>query len=825
MLARFFVLSLLGASLMSGAALAQTSPPSGEPGLNADAPRQLIIREINVEGVEDVPTRLFIHQTSGLVVGQEVQLPGDPAFAEAIRSIYRLGLYSDVRILDEEVEDGTHLTIVVRQEPLLGEFSIEGTSRRQARDLREKLPLIPGRPVRPGDVERSVQIIEEFFEGRGFRLVDVDVRRSVRNDRVNLSFAVNAGTRIRVGDIEIEGNQQFSDARLRGQMKNTRQNRWWRFWNRGRFDEAGYQEDLDNIIDFYNQRGFFDAHIVSDTTYIMRNGAPQKAVRIELHEGNRFFIRDVDWEGNTVYTDEFLSNALGLEPGDVFNSRRLEQNLFGNRQQSDISALYMNRGYMRFNVQPNIRVSAADSLDLHFDLFEGDLYDFGNIVISGNTKTNEHVIRRELYTVPGERFSREAIQESIRRLGQLNYFNMETLAAGPRVDIDEDRRMVDLVYNVEETGGDQLELSGTWGRWGLVLQLRFSFNNFSAQNMFNREAWRPLPAGDGQRLSMSVQTNGRYYQSYSLSFTEPWLRGRPTPTGFALSYSRIGRNPYAFSLQDAGENSLSTFSSRFFYDQRLRWPDDKFGSSTGIRYQFYDNQDLIFSLPTGISQEITLEQRITRNSLDNPLFPRSGSYVQASLEVAPPIPGFIQYHKWRLQNNWNIPLANRLTFTVGTDHGYIGSLTGDPVQFQRFIVGGSPFETQGAYTYFGSDIVFMRGYPAGVLGPRLAGDPVGGTILNKYTSELRWMAVTSPQLQAAPYLFVDAANTWNDFRSYNPAALYRSAGVGARLVLPIVGMIEVTYGYNFDQFLPINQRHDGSQRWYFQFSLGQGFGL
>jgi outer membrane protein insertion porin family len=822
MLARSVILAIT-AALTVVSVQAQTPLP----GLSTPPPATgtYQIAEVTVEGVPDVATQLFVQQTSGLVTGQQIQLPGDPALAEAIHSIYRLGLYSDVRILHELRDGDVALVIQVQAEPPLGDFSVEGVSRRQQRDIKEKLPLIRGQPVRPGDIDRSVQIIETYFRDRGFEMVDVDVRRSQRTDLVNVSFAVSPGARVEVGRIAITGNEAISDARIRRQMSNTREDRWWRFWSRATFDEQEFQEDIDSVIEYYNRRGFFDAHIVRDTSYVQMDGAPRMIVELQIHEGPQYHIRNIEWEGNTVYTDEFLTGSLGLEPGDVYDAQRLEQNLYGNRQGSDVMALYMNRGYMRFNVMPTIRAVATDSLDIHFDVFEGDLYDFGNITISGNDKTNEHVIRRELYTVPGERFSREAIQESIRRLGQLNYFDMEALAAGPRVEIDEERRVADLNYHVEETGGDQLELSGTWGRWGLVLMLRFSFNNFSAQNLFNTEAWRPLPSGDGQRLAMSIQTNGRYYQSYSLSFTEPWFRGRPTPIGFALSFSHIGRNPFAFALQDADDASLQTFSSRFFYDQRLRWPDDRFTTSTGLRYQFYNNQDLIFSLPAGVSQEVTIEQRLSRNSLDNPLFPRSGSHAQLSLEIAPPIPDFIQYHKWGLQTSWHVPLASRLTLTVGQDHGYIGSLTGEPVQFQRFIVGGSPFETQGAYTYFGSDIKYMRGYPAGVLGPRLDGEPIGGTILNKYASELRWLAVTSPQLQAAPYVFLDAANTWNDFRSYNPVALYRSAGVGARLFLPIVGMIELTYGYNFDEFFPINQRHDGSQRWYFQFSLGQGFGM
>src|SRR5690606_17506600 len=388
-----------------------------------------------------------------------------------------------------------------------------------------------------------------------------------------------------------------------------------------------------------------------------------------------------------------------------------------------------------------------------------------------------------------------------RRLSQLNYFTQESLGAGPSMNIDEDRKTVDLSYTVAEQSSDQLELSGTWGSFGLVLMLRFSFNNFSAQNLFNADAWDPLPSGDGQQLSVAVQTNGTFYQNYSLSFTEPWFRGRPTPIGGSLSFSRFGGGRRSLNFGGfRSDGSLQTGSARAFYERRLKWPDDKFTMSSALRYQYYNNQNLFNSIPNGISQLLTVQQSVARNSLDHPLFPMSGSQARLSLEVAPPIGEFIQYHKWRFQTSWHMPLASKLSVAFSTDYGFVGSLTGDRVDFERFIVGGSPFDTQGFYSYFGRDIIYMRGYPAAAIGPRRNDEPVGGTILNKYTSELKWMAIQTPQLSAMPYLFLDAANTWNDLDSYNPSELFRSGGVGMRLFLPILGMLELTYGYNFDTF-------------------------
>lgn len=832
MFSRYAIL-LLAVLMCAVPAAGQINPNAPAPDLGPydQMPQPFEILGISVEGVANENTQTFVQQASGLRVGQTVTLPSDQAFADAIRNIYRLGLFSNVRVVEERrVGNGVFVAIQVKEEPRLADFGFEGVKKGHRKDLREAMPIIKGTPVRPAEIERSVQVIEEFYKEKGYLLADVEVQRQdSTGNTVQLTFVVDRGRKVEVGDIDFTGNEEISDRRLRKRMQ-TKEDRWWRFWKSSTFNRDKYEQDLRTLVDYYNQKGFFDAQIVDDTVYVRSEGGePEVVINITVKEGARYHIRNIEWEGNTVYTDEFLTNALGFERGDVYNSQKLESNLYANRQSSDVSSLYLNRGYMRFQVHPTIRVVEGDSLDLHFEVIEGDVYEFGDIRIAGNTKTKEHVIRRELYTVPGQTFSRELIQESIRRLSQLNYFTQESLQQPPGIDINEQQKTVDLTYKLEEASSDQLELSGTWGSFGLVLMLRFNFNNFSAQNLFNREAWSPLPSGDGQQLALAVQTNGSYYQSYSLSFTEPWFRGKPTPVGFGLSYSKIDQGSYLRRLtrSSASESGgLSTISARLFYDQRLKWPDDKFNSSTGIRYQFYRNDSLFQAIPFGVTQFLTLQQSFSRNSSDHPFFPQSGSTALLSVEVAPPLPGFAQYHKWRFRTSWNAPILPKLTLSVGTDYGFVGSLTGERVSFERFIVGGSPFDTQGFYSQFGRDIIYMRGYPVTSIGPRRDGEAVGGTILNKYTSELRWMAIASQQLQAAPYLFMDAANTWNSFRSYNPAELYRSAGVGIRLFLPIIGMLELNYGYNFDPFVPINQTsrdRTGDPGWSFQFSLGQGF--
>jgi outer membrane protein insertion porin family len=793
---------------------------------------------ISVEGDVSDETRQFVKNTSGLTVGQQVRMPGSEAFSDAVRQLYRVGAFSDVSIsIDRQVSDGLYLTISVAQELPLADYRFVGIKNKHAENIRERAPLVVGRALRPSDVERTGHIIKQYFKEEGYRQATVTVDRTVtENDRVELTFDIDRGPKVEVSEIRIEGNEVFSDWSLRRTM-DTKVNRWWRIWKGETFQEDEFRSDLQSIIDKYNQDGYIDARIVSDTTYL----APPKTgeavsdrliVAIEIEEGPQYRVRDIEWEGNTVFNDAQLTQALGFQTGDIFDRQKLRANLSGNRQSSDVSSLYMDRGYMYFNAEPLIMEAPGDSLDIHFEVVEGDVFEFGEINIVGNTKTKSHVIRRELYTVPGRTFSRSAIQRSIRQLEQLEYFSSQSLQGGPEMNPDPESQKVDLTYRLEETGSDQLELSGGWGGGaiGLMLQARLTFNNFSAGGLLDSDAWRPLPAGDGQTLSLSVQMGGRTYQNYSLSFQEPWFRGKPNPFGFSVSHYRAdyGRYRGYYDRQFGGAGSSRAVGSRFAvtsgnisYGHRLNWPDDFFQTSTELGYHLYNigTGTSLFGLPPGRSQQVSVKQTLKRNSVDNPMFPTSGSQFSLSLEVAPPFKEFIQYHKTELSTAWHTPLIGDLTFSVEADYGMLGTLSGDRVDFERYLVGGTPLQARG-FT-FGKDLRYMRGYPLQAISPRRDGEAVGGTILNKYTAEVRVLGIDSPQLRLAPYVFFDAANTWNSLATYNPAQLYRSAGIGAKVFLPILGMVEVSYGYNFDRFQASGD--NGAPQWRFQFSLGQGF--
>lgn len=795
------------------------------------------IMGITVEGDVSEDTKQFVKNTSGLTVGQEVRIPGSEAFSEAIRQLYRVGAFSDVSITKErEVGNGIYLSIHVEQKMPVANYTFAGVNDDDYREeLHNKVPLVVGRSLRPGDIERTKHIITDYFEKKGYRSASVDVEREVTEDnRVALTFHVDRGPKMEVGNIIFHGNEVFSDDDLADQMA-TKENRWWRFWEGETFDKDEYRQDLRSVIAFYNENGYYDARVLSDTIYVSSvpkgETADELTIEVTVKEGSQYYVRNITWEGNTVFSDRQLGAALGMHTGDVFNTTKMNTQLYGpTRGNSDIASLYMDRGYLYFNAQPTVLQAPGDSVDLHFEVVEGDVYTFGEINIAGNTKTKAHVIRRELYTVPGRTFSRSAIRRSILQLQQLNYFSRESLA-GPEVIPNRESKTVDLTYTLEEIGGDQLSLSGGWGGGaiGLLLQARLTFNNFSVQEIFNPEAWRPLPAGDGQTLSLAVQLGGRTYQNYSISFREPWFLGRPNPFGFSIShyradygrYRRYTREIYGLPSSGLGDSHFAVTSANISYGHRLQWPDDFFQTSTQIGYNYYDigTATAGFGLPAGKSQKISIKQSLTRNSVDNPRFPTTGSTFELSLEVAPPFEGFIQYYKTMLSTSWHTPIVGDLIFSVEANYGYLGSLTGERVDFERFLIGGTPMQSRG-FT-FGKDMVYMRGYPLQAISPRKGGEAVGGTILNQYTAELGILAIQTPQLQLAPYLFFDAANTWNGFATYNPTDLYRSAGIGAKVFLPILGMVELSYGYNFDAFPASGGR--GLPQWRFQFSLGRGF--
>ncbi len=807
--------------LLPGIVQAQVNPANA---LHASTEKSFIVASVDVAGSLDESTKKFLKKASGLRVGQTITLPNDPAVAVAIRAIYRLGQFSDVEITHQKPgSGGLKLFIHVTSFPRLNEVRFTGLNKKEERQLHKKVDLLPGLVVRPADIKRNRQIIQEDLREKGHHQSIVEVQElAIGENAIDVLFHVNDGPQFRVQKISIDGNLRLSESSLKKVM-DTREQTWWRFWDKARFEEDILQEDLEKMQRYMHQEGFYDARIVKDTVVVNTLDDPGLYVSIDVHEGEPYFIESINWEGNTLFSDDQLTGWLGIKPGDRYNLTKLQENLYGNARGSDVSSRYMNLGYMRFSIEPVIAIAGRDSLSLRLDVLEGQPYTFGEIEITGNHVTNDHVVRRELFSVPGERFSRAAIQESVRRLMQTGYFGDQSIRQGPGISIDDANKEVHLRYEIEEANFPMPQFTGTIGQFGLVLGVKMAYNNFSLQKAFEKNGWHPLPSGDGQQVGLNVQANGKQYQQYSFSFSEPWFRGKPAPIGLSISYTHIGAEAVSSDLR----GGFNTFSVRAFHDRRLKWPSSFFNVGTVVEYRAFNNS-LYEELPTGRSEELSISQSISHNTTDHPLFPASGSHNRFSVEVGLPVNDFVQYHKWRFQSSWNFPLlkSRRLSFNAGADLGYIGSLNGGEVAFERFVLGGSPLDAQGIAStpVLGTDVVYFRGYPLGAFSSSEDGGVTGHRLLTKYTTELRWMAIQKPQFQVMPYAFFDAANAWNDLQAFNATSLFRSAGFGLRMSLPIVGMVDVVYGRNLDSFaVPDGSNKTGLPGWGLQFSIGQPF--
>ncbi len=767
----------------------------------------------------------FIIATSNLDVGSNIRIPGE-AIPEAIRRLYNTGLFSDVKIYKQEVElDAVILEIEVTEQPRLEEYSFEGARRSHRRDLRDMLPLTTGFAVTDASKEQSVNTIKRYYREEGYRNTQVDVvitETDTLRNRVSLLFDIDRGERIQIRTIEFEGNESFSDRRLRGNLGDVSRDRWYKIFTKQTFSQEEFEEGKEELLDYYRQNGFMDARILDDSVYVYTRRRDKEAigVHVNIEEGPQYRLRNIEWEGNTVYEDEELTQALDMQTGDVFNEQMFEENLRMNRDNTDVTSMYNDVGYLFFNVQPEFNNVEGDSVDISLFIVEDEIASIRRVEFSGNTKTHDNVVRRNLRNLPGSRYSRSAIMRSIRELSQLGYFNPETIQ--PDLDVDYEQKEVDIFYLLDESQStDNFEFSGGYGgrQFGLILSARVNFNNFSIGNVFNSEAWRPLPSGDGQQLTLGVQVTGGGYQNFSFGFQEPWFLGRPNSFGINMSYSLFSGSGRTGMFSQSGARQ-EMFSGSVSYGRRLSWPDDYFRHITRLRYQYFDVAGYVDMLG-GQASILSIQQEIQRNSVDNPLSPRSGSNLSISFEAAPPIPGFSQYFKTGMSYQYHIPIIGDLVSSYTAEHGYM-SWFGDSnrSQFQRFYLGGTALQQQQVFT---RDNIDMKGYPGGFEGsisPYQDGQEVGGTVYNKYSAELRYSLVTTDQIQLIPYSFIEAGNAYLGYKDYDPFDVKRAAGFGARIFMPILGLVDLSYGYRFDGLQAPGVE---AGEWQFLFNIGAPF--
>lgn len=836
-------------------------------------PKKYEIGGITVSGVKYLDKGVLI-MISGLKVGDKVEVPGDD-FRNAIKKLWDQGLFAYVNVSATRIEgDLIFLNIDLRERPRLSKFSFNGLKKAEADNIRDEIQIVRGDVVTDNLIKTSSNRIVNYFTAKGYLDAEVDIIQTPDTTKANsviLTFDVKKNDRIKIYDINIIGNKFLTDQKAMRAFKNTKEKGAFKpfddvellIWNSisaalklnfdsiptiannyvsdnikirifksSKYIEDDFQEDKQKLIDRYNTLGFRDAEITSDSIY--RHDEKTINIDVKLVEGDRYYFGDITWVGNTKYSDEFLNSVLRIKKGDVYNKEALNTNLSFNPAGLDVSSLYLDDGYLFFQAVPVETRVENDTIDLEIRIREGKQARINKVLVKGNTKTNDRVIIRELRSRPGQLFSRSDIIRTTRELAQLKFFNPETIS--PDIQPNPVDGTVDIIYSVEETSADQIELSGGWGYGRIIGTLGLSFNNFSLRNLFNGKAWRPIPSGDGQKLSLRLQSYGKGYISYSLSFTEPWLGGKK-PNAFSVTYYH--------SLYSNGRSKSDPLRSSFTIDgitfglgKRLRWPDDYFSLYQAINLQIYNlkNYTTIFPVGDGNGQYNNFNYSIvlSRNSIDAPIFPRSGSEVSLSLEFTPPYSAFsdkdyaslpenekykwIEYHKWKFKGNFYTKLIGNLVLSTRTQFGFLGKYNDvlGVTPFERFYLGGDGLS--GYNNLDGRELIGMRGYGNETITPDYyRNSNLGGTIYSKYTFEFRYPLSLNPNATIYALTFLEAGNSWANFADFNPFKVYRSTGIGLRVFLPMFGILGLDWGYGFDKVPGIPGANGGQ----FHFSINQ----
>jgi outer membrane protein insertion porin family len=862
-------------------------------------PKEYEIGGIEVTGVKNLDERSLISVT-GLEVGDEITIPGDE-ITNAIKKLWKQGILGDIQILATKVEGKfVFLEIRLSERPRLSKFGFrelkngkeENLKKGDADELKEQLDLIRGRIITDAIKKNSERKIRRYYKEKGFLNVEVESRLDddpVLKNSVVLNFVINKKEKVKIREIEFFGNTAATDSRLRKKMKGTNEklrislganlnkdllklekvtpktiyrrfkemdpsdlqeyitsNLKVNIFSNKKFSRGAYSEDKDMVIAYYNSLGYRDAEIVKDTVYQLN--PEELKVELTIEEGRQYYYRDIEWKGNYIHSDKELATILSVNKGDIYDREELNKRLNFNPNGFDVTSLYMDDGYLFFSVTPVETRIEGDSVDIEMRIYEGEQATINEIIIKGNTVTSDDVIRREIRTYPGYKFSRRDVIRTQTFLSQLGYFDPEKIGINPIPNpID---GTVDIEYVVEERPSNQIELSGGWGgAFGFVGSLGLVINNFSTKKMFKLSEWSPLPSGDGQRLSLRAQANGRRFQTYSVSFTEPWLGGRK-PHSLTVSFTHSRQNLISgFSNQKFGHFYISGVTAGL--GRRLPWPDDYFVLNNTASLLFYDLNN--FAVGGGLdldgpARNFSLINTISRNSIDNPTYPRSGSQVSLSVILTPPYSAFrddntftsdaeryrwIEYHKWMVDNSWFMPIIGNLVLNGRMHFGFVGAYNKEigVTPFERFTLGGSGLT--GFNPLLGTEVIGLRGYADASLNPYLLAESVDvgkplefvtprdletpGLAFTKYVMELRYPLSLNPAATIYLQTFFEAGNNFAYFEDFSPFDVYRSVGFGARIFMPAFGLIGVDYGYGLDP-VPGRPGVNGSQ---FHFSIGQ----
>lgn len=814
------------------------TPPFQKPEfVDYNNPRSYTLSNIVVTGTNYYDKSVLV-VLSGLTIGQKIKVPSED-LSKAVTNLYKQKLFADVtlRIMDI-TDDKLTLEIFLLEKPRLSTFTIKGLSKGKANTLREELTLKAGQIITDNLIVSTRNEIKRYYAEKGYLDADAVITQEpddVKKNTAKLKIVVNRGTKIKIHHINIEGNTALTDTKVQRLFKDTKPKS--RIFSKSRYEEDKYEEDKQRIIEKYLALGYRDITIVKDSVY--RYNKQLLNIDITLEEGKKYFFRDIKFVGNTKYTSEELMSILKIKRGDVYDQSMLETRLRMNQTGLDISTLYMDDGYLFFSINPVEVLVENDSIDLEIRMFEGEQAHINKITVVGNTKTSDHVILRELRTKPGQLFSRTDVTRSLRELSQLGYFNPEGLNVNPVPNPASGT--VDIEYKVEEKPNDQIELSAGWGASSIVGTLGLTLNNFSTRRMFDKDAWAPVPSGDGQKVSLRAQSNGKYFQSYSASFTEPWLGGKK-PTSLSVSVFH--------SIQSDGHNkadirrtALLTTGLTIGIGKRLKWPDDFFTIQYQLNLQRYYNdvnvsgQSYLPFLPEGEANSVSLRIILSRNSTDQPIYPSTGSNISLSGQFSPPyslITGksfldlppedryrWLEFYKWKFDASWFTRLAGNkrpLVLMMRANFGFVGRYNDKMpyTPFERFWMGGSGLI---GFNLDGRELIALRGYDNNSITPIVAGQQQGGIIYDRFTMEIRFPISTNPSATVFPLVFFEGGNAWSNYKTFNPFDVYRSAGAGVRIFLPMFGMIGLDYGYGFDDV----KYRPGVNHGNFHFLLGQQF--
>jgi outer membrane protein insertion porin family len=824
-------------------------------------PQKYRLAGLQIEGA-NFTDKNVINLLSGLTVGEEVTIPSDKV-TDAIKKLWKQGLFEDVQIVQDKII-GKDLFLIIRivERPRLTKFKFKGDVKKSdADDIRGKIRLLQERVVTDymiGSIKNTVR--DQFIE-KGYYFAKIDITQvkdtTQKTPHTILTINVKKGRKVRIQDVIVKGNTVLSSFKVRHQLEDTKRRRWYNPFNSGKYLEDNLQKDLPSIAEKYNSKGYRDARVVKDSVYFVSDD--RVTIEITIDEGHKYYFGKFKWFGNTKYRSGQLDTVLSIHAGDVYDQSKLEQKLFMNPNGYDVSSLYLDDGYLFFQVNQQESSVHNDTIDFDVLMYEGKQATINKVTVKGNDKTNDHVIYREIRTRPGQLFRRSDIIRTNRELSQLGYFNPEKLNVTPTPNPADGT--VDIEYTVEEKPSDQIELSGGWGGaasattggLGVIGTLGVTFNNFSTKNFFKKEAWRPLPSGDGQRLSVRAQTNGLLYQSYNFSFTEPWLGGKkPNSLTFSVFHTLFNNGQKKYVNTDSGRvinplrSSMSIWGGSLGLGRRLKWPDNYFNMFTNISYNHYalNNYGTTFIFPTGNANDLSLGINISRNSIDAPIYPKSGSNFVFSGQLTPPYSlfknnanyasetdqqkyRFVEYQKYKFTAEWFTQLTNKkagegkearnLVLRTKVGYGFLGRYNKNIgfSPFERFYMGGSGLS--GFQNFVAREIIGLRGYPDPA--STFSGDP----ICARYTMELRYPISLNPQATIFILGFAEAGNTWANFQTFNPFQVKRSAGVGLRVFLPMFGLLGVDYGWGFDAPLRSNSA-GGNGQGQFHFTIGGTLG-